>query len=340
MRYAITGATGFVGGALARQLRGAGHEVVALVRDPSRAAALEASASSWCRATSTTPPRSTGSAPDVDGLFHVAGWYKLGQRDPSVGDRVNVEGTRNVLAAAQRAGVPRVVYTSTLAVNSDTHGEVRDETYRHTGGFTSHYDRTKAEAHRGRRTFAADGSAGRDRPAGARLRPRRHRPDRRADRAGRGRQAAAGAGRRRGLLGARRRRRGRARAGHGARRARGDVHARRAPRDPGRGAAPGRGDRRHQGPDGAARTAWSGAPSPPSLGALGRVVPVPPDFAAETMRASLATYHGSPAKAERELGWHARPLDTGCGETAGLAARLPGHRPGPERTCGPGTRHA
>ena len=66
----------------------------------------------------------------VDGLFHVAGWYKLGQRDPSVGDRVNVEGTRNVLAAAQRAGVPRVVYTSTLAVNSDTEEQVDDETYR------------------------------------------------------------------------------------------------------------------------------------------------------------------------------------------------------------------
>ena len=52
-------------------------------------------------------------------------------------------------------------------------------------------------------------------------------------------------------------------------------------------------------------------------GALGRVVPVPPDFAAETMRASLATYLGSPAKAERELGWQARPLDTGLRQTAG-----------------------
>ena len=50
-------------------------------------------------------------------------------------------------------------------------------------------------------------------------------------------------------------------------------------------------------------------------GALGRVVPLPPDFAAETMRASLATYYGSSAKAERDLGWHARDLDTGLRET-------------------------
>ena len=51
------------------------------------------------------------------------------------------------------------------------------------------------------------------------------------------------------------------------------------------------------------------------MGALGRVVPVPPDFSAETMRAGLATYYGTPAKAERELDWHARPLDQGLRQT-------------------------
>jgi hypothetical protein len=42
---------------------------------------------------------------------------------------------------------------------------------------------------------------------------------------------------------------------------------------------------------------------------------VPPDFAAETMRAGLATYLGTPAKAEHDLGWQARDLDTGLRET-------------------------
>ena len=51
------------------------------------------------------------------------------------------------------------------------------------------------------------------------------------------------------------------------------------------------------------------------MAAVGRVVPVPPDLAAETMRAGLATYYGSPAKAERELGWSARPLEVGLAET-------------------------
>jgi nucleoside-diphosphate-sugar epimerase len=52
-------------------------------------------------------------------------------------------------------------------------------------------------------------------------------------------------------------------------------------------------------------------------GVLGHVVPLPASFAAETMRASLATYYGSSAKAERELGWHARELDTGLRTTVG-----------------------
>jgi nucleoside-diphosphate-sugar epimerase len=52
-----------------------------------------------------------------------------------------------------------------------------------------------------------------------------------------------------------------------------------------------------------------------AMGVLGKVVPLPPDLAAETMRAGLATYYGTPAKAERELGWHARSLDEGLRQT-------------------------
>jgi dihydroflavonol-4-reductase len=97
-----------------------------------------------------------GGAP-VDGLFHVAGWYKLGDPDPSMGERVNVDGTRNVLEAARRAGTPRIVHTSTLAVNSDTRGRVLDEEAIFRGTHISTYDRTKAEAHRIAKEFAKEG---------------------------------------------------------------------------------------------------------------------------------------------------------------------------------------
>lgn len=157
MRYALTGATGFVGGELARQLADAGHEVVALVRSPARAIRLDALGVDLVQGDLDDSGALDRLLAGADGLFHVAGWYRLGQRDPSEGQRTNVEGTRSVLLAAQRAGTPKVVYTSTLAVNSDTGGRFVDETYEHVGAHLSEYDRTKAAAHAIATQFAADG---------------------------------------------------------------------------------------------------------------------------------------------------------------------------------------
>src|SRR6185503_3442470 len=53
--------------------------------------------------------------------------------------------------------IPKGVYTSTLAINSDTHGELKDEKYRFTGKHLSEYDRTKAAAHEIAREFIAEG---------------------------------------------------------------------------------------------------------------------------------------------------------------------------------------
>ncbi|MDV3220417.1 NAD-dependent epimerase/dehydratase family protein [Intrasporangium sp.] len=157
MRYALTGATGFLGGELVRQLVDAGHDVVALVRSPARAGRLEAIGADLVEGDLGDSRALDRLLVEVDGLFHVAGWYRLGQRDPSPGQRTNVEGTRNVLLAAQRAATPKVVYTSTLAVNSDTGGRFVDETYEHVGSHLSEYDRTKAAAHAIAKQFAADG---------------------------------------------------------------------------------------------------------------------------------------------------------------------------------------
>ena len=63
----------------------------------------------------------------VDGVFHVAGWYKIGAHDNSHGEKVNVQGTRTVLELMKELRIPKGVYTSTHAVNSDTHGELKDE---------------------------------------------------------------------------------------------------------------------------------------------------------------------------------------------------------------------
>src|SRR5688572_27702145 len=129
MRYSLTGATGFVGGVLASQLRTAGHEVVALVREPARAGALAGIGVELIAGDLADIDALRRLCQGCDGFFHVAGWYKIGSRNPAEGWRVNVDGTRNALTAASEAGVARIVYTSTLAVNSDTRGVVVDESY-------------------------------------------------------------------------------------------------------------------------------------------------------------------------------------------------------------------
>jgi len=147
MKYFITGATGFIGGRLARQLRKAGHEVIAVVRNPAKAQDLAQLGVTLHQGDVTEKESMRSPMTGVDGVFHVAGWYKVGVRDKSQAYAINVEGTRNVLELMKELKISKGVYTSTLAVNSDTHGVEADENYHFNGKHISVYDQTKAEAH-------------------------------------------------------------------------------------------------------------------------------------------------------------------------------------------------
>jgi len=155
--YFLTGATGFLGGVLARQLVESGHRVRAVVRAPAKADRLRALGVEIAAGDVTERASMRDSMLGTDGVFHVAGWYKIGLRDSSPARAVNVEGTRNVLGLMRELGIRKGVYTSTLAVNSDTRGRLVDETYRFEGRHLSVYDRTKAEAHRIADDFIRDG---------------------------------------------------------------------------------------------------------------------------------------------------------------------------------------
>ncbi len=121
----ITGATGFVGWHVARALAARGRRLRALVRPPKRPLDLEAE---------TVPgdlrdPESLARAVQgCEAVFHVAADYRLWVRDPGEMYRSNVDGTRNLLAAARRAGVERVVYTSTVGCIGLVSGGLGDET--------------------------------------------------------------------------------------------------------------------------------------------------------------------------------------------------------------------
>jgi nucleoside-diphosphate-sugar epimerase len=147
MRYFVTGGTGFIGGCLVRQLAALGHEVVALVRSPASAGELARAGARLHPGDITEPGTLPGGMRGADGVFHVAGWYKLGSPDAAAAQRINVEGTRNVLGTMRDLCVPRGVFTSTLAVFSDTRGKRVDETYCYAGKHLTLYDRTKWLAH-------------------------------------------------------------------------------------------------------------------------------------------------------------------------------------------------
>lgn len=151
MRVVVTGGAGFVGGAVAVALRKRDDDVVALVRDPERARRLTAIGATVIADDLSDVRRLVGALGTADALIHAAGSYRLGvtpDERPAMWD-ANVGTTTRVLDAAASAGVPRIVYVSTCNVFGNTHGAVVDEDFRRdpAAGFVSWYDETKYRAH-------------------------------------------------------------------------------------------------------------------------------------------------------------------------------------------------
>jgi len=150
MKVFVTGATGFIGGHVARKLRERGDEVVALVRSPEKAAEIGRLGCELITGTLDDEAAIRRGVEGCDGVIHAAAVYEVGIPS-SEHERMydtNVLGTERVLRAALEARVPKVVYVSTIAAFGNTRGKVVDETYSHPGtSFTSYYERTKYEAH-------------------------------------------------------------------------------------------------------------------------------------------------------------------------------------------------
>ena len=79
----------------------------------------------------------------VDLLYHVAGLNVMCPRRPKELIEVNVDGAVNVMRAARRTGVRRVVFTSSAMVMGERRGEIGDEETSHSGRYLSHYGRSK-----------------------------------------------------------------------------------------------------------------------------------------------------------------------------------------------------
>jgi nucleoside-diphosphate-sugar epimerase len=159
MKAFLTGGTGFLGGRLAARLAADGAEVVALVRAPAKAGELAALGATLASGDITDAAALEAPMRGCDVVYHLAAWYEIGAADGDALRRVNVEGTENVMAAASRAGVPRVVYCGTTAALGAHHEPPRDESAIHgrRRDHHSHYARTKWEAHQAVERWAARG---------------------------------------------------------------------------------------------------------------------------------------------------------------------------------------
>jgi dihydroflavonol-4-reductase len=115
MKTLVTGATGFLGSHVARQLAERGNEVRVLVRPSSDLRALEGFAAERCVGDLRDRESLSRALEGVSRVFHVAADYRLWSRNPREIYESNVTGTKNLLEAANKAGVEKFVYTSTVA---------------------------------------------------------------------------------------------------------------------------------------------------------------------------------------------------------------------------------
>jgi len=122
MKAFITGATGFVGSHVARALAAQGAELRLLVRSTSKMDNITDLRAEVAVGDLREPESLKKAMSGCEFVFHVAADYRLWVRDPQEMYRANVEGTRAILQAAHASGVRRVIYTSSVA----TMGFTRD----------------------------------------------------------------------------------------------------------------------------------------------------------------------------------------------------------------------
>src|SRR5258708_3667453 len=123
----VTGATGFVGAAVARALLAAGHRVRVLARPNGNRSNLAGLDVEIVEGSLEDAASLAAAVAGCRYLFHVAADYRLWVPDPAAMFRANVEGSRNLMLATLAAGVERVVYTSSVATLGIVPGASADE---------------------------------------------------------------------------------------------------------------------------------------------------------------------------------------------------------------------
>ncbi|MEQ8698181.1 MAG: NAD-dependent epimerase/dehydratase family protein [Bauldia litoralis] len=156
----VTGATGFVGAAVARKLLARGEAVRLLTRANSDRSNLDGLDAEIVTGDLTDPSTLPAAVQGCTTVYHVAADYRLWVRDPSVLYRANVDGSVALIRAAADAGVSRIVYTSSVAAlgipKDRTPGD--EDTPVTVDDMVGHYKRSKFLAEEAVRHLADEGA--------------------------------------------------------------------------------------------------------------------------------------------------------------------------------------
>jgi dihydroflavonol-4-reductase len=154
----VTGANGFVGCHVARALLASGAQVRGLIRRDADLRGLEGLDYQRCYGDLRDAPSLTDAARGCDEIYHVAADYRLWVIDPVPMYAANLDGTRNIIAAARSAGVRRLIYTSTVgALGLDPDGIGREDSPAALDAMIGPYKRSKFLAEQEALRAARDG---------------------------------------------------------------------------------------------------------------------------------------------------------------------------------------
>ena len=158
MKVLVTGATGFIGGNLARELWRRGEDVRALVRPGSNRLTIEDTGIVQIEGDILDRDSVVRAVQGCEAVYHVAAAYTFWSPDPAAVSRTNIEGTVNVLDAARQAGVSRAVYTSTVStIGLIKNGLGDEEMPLDPKSLHGHYKKSKLQAEHEALAIAANG---------------------------------------------------------------------------------------------------------------------------------------------------------------------------------------
>ncbi len=157
-RVFVTGGSGIVGRAVVERLVAHGDEVIGLARSSESAGVLESLGAEVVLGELINEDVLAEAMNGCAVVYNVAGVNQLCVADPEPMHRANVDGAVTAIRAAARAGVPRVVHTSSAATIGEAPGTVGREDTPHRGWYLSDYERTKTEGEHA--AFAAGRQAG------------------------------------------------------------------------------------------------------------------------------------------------------------------------------------